>query len=350
MLIGLHPDKTGKESYSDKFIEFFTQHNIEVKILDLLSTSAIAQAQDCDGVMWRWLHKPSDKQSARQILNTIESYLKIPVFPNSTTAWHYDDKLSQKYIFDALQVPAIPTWIFWNKNEALNWLQNAEYPIIFKLSGGAGSANVIKIDNKEQGEKTVNKMFQCGFFPYTENEFKHNSLNAWLRNPKVFKSRLKEALLYFFKKEYPPLHKTWWKPEFGYAYFQKFLPNNKFDTRVTVIGKRAFAYRRFNRPDDFRASGSGNFDVDPKQIDVRCIELAFRVSRMGKFQSMAYDFIYDQNKKPVIGEMSYTFVDWMVEKCPGHWDQNLNWVEGNMWPEYAIAEDFVSEVHNRITT
>src|SRR6185503_17089802 len=51
------------------------------------------------------------------------------------------------------------------------------------------------------------------------------------------------------------------EPNTGYILLQEFLSNNKFDTRVTVIGNRAFAYRRFNRPNDFRASGSGNFDV-----------------------------------------------------------------------------------------
>lgn len=33
------------------------------------------------------------------------------------------------------------------------------------------------------------------------------------------------------------------------------------DTRVTVIGHCAFGYRRYNRPGDFRASGSGRLTV-----------------------------------------------------------------------------------------
>ena len=42
-----------------------------------------------------------------------------------------------------------------------------------------------------------------------------------------------------------------------YVYFQKFLPNNKYDIRIVVIGDRAFGFIRYNRENDFRASGSG---------------------------------------------------------------------------------------------
>ena len=51
-----------------------------------------------------------------------------------------------------------------------------------------------------------------------------------------------------------------------YLLVQEFLPGNGFDTRITVIGNRAFGFRRFNRPDDFRASGSGRIDWNPAAI------------------------------------------------------------------------------------
>lgn len=47
-----------------------------------------------------------------------------------------------------------------------------------------------------------------------------------------------------------------------YVYFQDFIPGNDFDTRVTIIGDRAFGFTRNVRPGDFRASGSGNVGYD----------------------------------------------------------------------------------------
>ena len=45
--------------------------------------------------------------------------------------------------------------------------------------------------------------------------------------------------------------------------------------------------------------------------------------------------------KPVVGEVSYTYASWAVHACPGHWDADLNWHEGQMWPEEAQVAEFL---------
>ena len=64
---------------------------------------------------------------------------------------------------------------------------------------------------------------------------------------------------------------------------------------------------------------------------------------------MAYDFLV-KNGEPVICEISYAFVDWMIYECIGHWDSNLNWISGNMWPEKAQVEDFFNRVYRKKET
>jgi len=152
--------------------------------------------------------------------------------------------------------------------------------------------------------------------------------------------RIREGLCYVWSGVYPRLHPQWWKPEFGYVYFQEFLPDNTYDTRITIIGERAFGFHRLNRPNDFRASGSGRLVITPQEIDKKCIQIAFDITKQGKFQSMAYDFLYCQ-ERPVICEISYAYADWAVHNCPGHWKRDLSWVEGQMWPEQAQVEDFL---------
>jgi len=345
MLIGIHPDRIGQESYSDKWSEYLRARNVEVRMVNLLAPDALEQVRDCDGVMWRWVHTEQFKQSAQRILYAIEHYLQIPVFPDTPTAWHYDEKVAQYYLLDALQAPTPQAWVFWNAEEALHWLETAPYPLVFKLSVGAGASNVVKVLQAGQAAGLVQRAFHRGIFPMTMNEYRESAgfprsraaMLALLR-------RMKDAMRYILYNDYPRLHETWWKPEHGYAYFQEYLPDNAFDTRVTVIGERAFAFRRFNRPDDFRASGSGLLDYDQQAIDPRCIEIAFAVSRRGRFQSMAYDFLYRQGE-PVICEISYTFLDRAVYACPGHWDRDMRWVAGQLWPEEAQVEDFLTTVH-----
>ena len=341
MIIGIHPDRTGQESYSEKWKEFLRARNVEVKDLDLLAEDAMDQAVQCDGVMWRWVHTPQFKQTAQRILYVIEHHLNIPVFPNSRTTWHYDEKVCQYYLLKTLHAPIPRTWVFWNEAEAIEWACSAPYPLVFKLSTGAGSANVLKIHKEMDANHLIHRAFRHGIFSMTANEYRlPGGLPRTVSEVKSMLRRLVNAVAYVWRGTYPPLNNVWWKPEFGYAYFQEFLPGNDYDTRVTIIGNRAFGYRRMNRPEDFRASGSGNVSFEPGEVDLRCVEVAFAISKRGQFQSMAYDFLYKEGK-PVIGEISYTFVDWLVHACPGHWDHHLNWRKGQMWPEEAQVEDFV---------
>jgi len=343
MIIGIHPDKIGEESYSVKWAECLRARGVEAREVDLLSGDALEQAKACDGIMWRWLHYPDPKQSAPRILHVIEHSLGLPVFPNVRTAWHYDEKVSQHYLLRALGAPVPPAWVFWDQQQALAWARTAPYPVVFKLSAGAGSSNVLKVDGPARAEALIRRMFTRGIFPMTMNEF---SPPAGLPRTRAqfgaFRTRARQAAAYLRHAEYPPLP-GYWKPEFGYAYFQAFLPDNAFDTRITVIGDRAFAFRRINRPGDFRASGSGLLNYDQSAIDPRAVEIAFAVSANGGFQSMAYDFLYGEGE-PRICEISYTFLDRAVHACPGHWDRDGAWHEGQLWPEEAQVEDFIAEV------
>jgi len=348
MIIGIHPDGTIHGSYSEKWSGFLSQRGVEVQILNLLAPDALEQVRNCDGVMWRWIHTPHFKQSAQRIMFTLEHYLGIPVFPNWQTVWHYDEKIAQRYLLDLLRAPTPRTWLFWDRDQALAWARVAPYPVVFKLSCGASSSNVLKVESKAEAIALINQSFDRGIFPSTMNEFRIPSgLPHTVKQARMLVRRVGDGLRYIWRGEYPRLPLFWWKPEYGYAYFQEFLPDNNYDTRITIIGNRAFGFRRLNRPNDFRASGSGNLVVDPEAIDRRCIEIAFQISRRGKFQSMAYDFLFKEGQ-PVISEISYTFVDWTVHSCPGHWDSHLNWVEGQMWPEEVLVEDFLNEIlHNK---
>ncbi len=136
----------------------------------------------------------------------------------------------------------------------------------------------------------------------------------------------------------------------GYIYLQEYLQENEYDTRITIIGRRAFGFRRFNRPNDFRASGSGLRDLDPATIDQRFIRLAYRIAQALNMKSCAIDGLY-RGEECVACEITYAFVGKVPYECPGHWELEgepetgaLKWVDGQMWPEEAQAEDFIQRL------
>lgn len=79
---------------------------------------------------------------------------------------------------------------------------------------------------------------------------------------------------------------------------QEYIPS-KFDYRVTVIGDYVFGFKRHNRPNDFRASGSGLIE---KISTLPHWELLYNLCKTHKFETMAFDIIDDY-----IIEMSYTY-------------------------------------------
>ncbi|NLG96473.1 MAG: hypothetical protein GX491_03835 [Chloroflexi bacterium] len=343
--IGIHPDRTGQESYSDKWAEEITRLGHQPCLINLLSEKSFSSIDQFDGFMWRWIHNPQDKQSAKRILYAIEKYHHIPVFPNHNTAWHYDEKISQYYLLKSLNAPIPNTWIFWSCQEAMDWIHSdARFPVVFKLSSGAASANVIYINNAAEAEILIRKMFGPGMFPYSVNEFRNRL--APQKSIESYIKHMKAGILYGLKGIYPPLPEYWWKPEHGYAYFQEFLPGNDFDTRVTIIGNRGFAFRRRNRQGDFRASGSGLIDYAVEEIDKRCLQIAFDISKRAGFQSMAYDFL-EKDGQQVVVEISYTFADSAVANCPGYWTPEMEWVPVSMYPERAQVEDFIQYILDR---
>jgi glutathione synthase/RimK-type ligase-like ATP-grasp enzyme len=277
---------------------------------------------------------------AANIARAVE-LMGIKVFPCDTSYWHFDDKVAQKYLFESLDIPMCPTWVFYEKEAALKWVASASYPKIFKLRRGAGSYNVQMVKSEAHAKSLVKKMFNGGVKPvsnimadYKTKLYKHKKQRDWMDVLKRLPGTLDNIRK--MRTEIPR--------EKGYIYFQEFFPGNDHDTRVTVIGDRAFAFRRFTRPNDFRASGSGRIDWDPQSIDLRCIELAFGASRRIKSQCLAFDFVYDTSGNPAILEVCYTFIPQAVFDCSGHWDPKLNFHEGHLWPQDAIISDMLLSI------
>jgi glutathione synthase/RimK-type ligase-like ATP-grasp enzyme len=268
----------------------------------------------------------------------------VASFPSTATCWHFDDKLGQKYLLEAVGAPFVPAYVFYDVHEALAWIDQAEFPKVFKLRTGAGSSNVRLVPAVEQARTLAKQAFGRGFRPVASY---HRDAE------KRFRTARRRRDLFGVVRRLPTTLATIRRlnrelgRERGYVYFQDFIPDNRFDTRVTVIGKRAFAFTRNVRPRDFRASGSGDIVYDAQRIHPECVRIAFDVARKIGSQSMAFDFVMAANQQPMIVEASYCYDPVAVYRCPGHWDDRLHWHDGHVWPQDAILMDLLAECSGR---
>ncbi|MGH7645625.1 MAG: ATP-grasp domain-containing protein [Gemmatimonadales bacterium] len=335
MIVAIHRDTSYEDRYGDAWAGCLRARGAEVRLVDLTARDALAQVAGSDGVMWRWGHLPEDKLVAPRVLHAIELVHDIPVFPDHATGWHYDDKLAQFSLLAGAGFPMPPTWIFSDLSSAKRWAVEANYPKIFKLSAGASGLNVVLVHSEHEAIGLIDRMFGYGIYGGTIAPPPPGRRGGVLRK-----------LLDRPPAPPPEAAPSGWTHERGYAYFQEWVPDNPFDTRVIIIGERAWAYRRYPHPGDFRASRAGGpRDYDPEKIDRRAVRLGFEMSRRFGFQCMAYDMMLVRGE-PVVLELSYTF-GFLSHDCPGYWTPALEWIPGQMWPYEAQIEDFMRTIAAR---
>jgi glutathione synthase/RimK-type ligase-like ATP-grasp enzyme len=339
MKVAIHP-KPG--TFSDRWIKYCIEKNIDYKIVNCYSSDIIKELSDCDGLMWHWdLNDYKAELFARQLMASLQKK-GIRVFPDVDTGWHYDDKVGQKYLLEAIDAPLVTSHVFYSKSEALKWIDDSTFPKVFKLRGGAGSVNVKLVRTRSKARKLVRKSFGRGFPHYS-------SLSHFKQDIYVFKRdrdypAVKEILNGFARLFIPKEIEKFSKREKGYIYFQDFIPDNLYDTRLVVVGNRCFGIRRYCRKGDFRASGSGLLEYKQELFDNECIQIAFDVTKKIGAQSLAFDFVIDSSGYKIV-EICYCFtMGKAYDDCPGYWDDSLQWHDTEVNPQIFMIEDFLSSI------
>jgi glutathione synthase/RimK-type ligase-like ATP-grasp enzyme len=325
-MLAIHNSGSG---FHPRWITHCEHEGIPYRLVNCYASDIIQQLDGCTALMWHYGQShPKDILISRQILFALQ-HAGIKVFPDFRTAWHFDDKVAQKYLFEALDIPGVPAHVFVDQEEALAWVERAEFPKVFKLRRGAGSAGVRLVSSPAQARRIVRRAFGRGFPIY----------DPWDNlKERIYKLRLgqlppKEILKGLIRFAYPPRYSRILGRERGYVYFQDYVPGNDSDIRIIVIGRRAFAIRRLVRPGDFRASGSGRITYQRNDFDERCVHLAFDTAEKLGGECVALDFVFDEAKQPWILEVSFGFTPEGYDRCTGYWDRSVNWTAGPFNPQ-----------------
>lgn len=338
MKLAIHDNK---DSFAPYWIAYCESRSIPFKLVNCYANDIIDQVRDCSALMWHH-HQSSSKDIlfAKQLLFSLEQ-AGIKVFPDFNTGWHFDDKVGQKYLLEALNAPLVPTYVFYSEKEALDWSEKTTFPKVFKLRGGAGSSNVRLVKTKAQARKIVKTAFGKGFKQYDA----FSNLKERYRKYKLGKTSFQELIKGVIRLGYEPRFSKVMGRERGYVYFQEFIPGNDSDIRIIVIEGKAFGLKRMVRENDFRASGSGDFKFAKEEFDERCVQTSFETARKMKSGCVAFDYIFDSNNNPLIVEVSYGFVKEGYDACEGYWDEQLNWHGTKFDPTVWMIEGIFKQLN-----
>ena len=338
MKIAIHDSKK-EHLFSERWIKYCKENNIEYIIVNVYDNNIVEQVKNCDIFMWHHSNYDyRDAMFAKQLIYSLQT-IGIKVFPNFSTTWHFDDKVGQKYLLEAVGAPLVPSFVFYTKKEAKDWIKDVTFPKVFKLRGGSGSSNVKLVRNKQQANRLTDRAFGRGFSQFDRLNHLSFRFKNFMSGAESFVAVLKGIARLFIGSNYANNYPR----EKGYIYFQEFMPENSFDIRVIVIGDKAFALKRLVRDNDFRASGGGKIVYDMDEIDERCVKIALDVNRRLYCQSIAYDFIFNEKNEPLIVEISYGFDVHSYDSCEGYWDSSLEWHEGQFNPQSWMIDELLKE-------
>lgn len=319
--------------FSDRWIERLAQMGHDVQLVNVRDADFFERVSACDAFLWWFPPLPFPRELGKRLLTALEQMPNLLVAPDWRSCWHFDDKIAQSYLLQAAGIPMPHTRVLWRYDEAIEYCRTAQYPLVIKLSAGYRSENVGLLRNRGEAERMARRLFGTGVLSLAPRRFELLRIATRpLRN--FLRLRRGRAPL-----SAPVLHQN-------SMLVQEFVAGNEFDTRVTIIGDRAFAFRRGNRPNDFRASGGGRNDTDPANIEADAIRLAFHVAQTLRMPSMSTD-VLRRDGKPLITEVSYYYEPPLIRACPGHWrlrENELEWVEGSMRAEDAILDDFLARL------
>jgi len=331
VMLAIHDSRCG---FSPYWIDYCRRKSIPYKVVDCYANDVVKQVRGCDALLWHHSHSdPRDIVIARQIFFALE-HAGTRVFPDYRTAWHFDDKVGQKYLFEALGIPSPPTYVFLDRSVALEWAANTDFPKVFKLRHGASSSCVQLVRNEGEARRLIKQAFGRGLPVY----FPWDNLKDRLYKWKLGKSDVVELVKGLGRFLYPPRFSKILGRQIGYVLFQDFASGNDSDIRIIVIGDRAFGVRRWVRPGDFRASGSRRFTYDPEQMDVECVALAFQSADKLGGSCIAFDFVQLADGGFAVIEISYGFIWTGSKTSPGYWDRGLNWRAGEFRPEEWMVD------------
>lgn len=334
MRIAIHDQPGGP---SDVWIAWCEEQRVPYRRVDCFSDQIIEQLLDCDGLIWWWGGNAT--RFAVQLTRALEVSGKL-VFPGSASCWHFDDKIGQKYLFEAAGLPLARTHVFYDREKALSWSAKTDYPKVFKLRSGAWSENVWLVKSPRQAARFIERAFGRGFTATR----RWGRLMAKLRRLRYARTpgALRLIRKGVMRRIMPAAQEKIYLEDRGYAYFQEIVPGTSHSFLVLVSEARAYAVRSTVRTGDFRASGSGLIEFGhPRIVPKECIGCAFEAAKALGASFLALEMLVGDEGIFIIETDPFFY---MKDAFPGFWDSRLQWHEGSTIPAHAIIHEFLRDL------
>jgi glutathione synthase/RimK-type ligase-like ATP-grasp enzyme len=262
------------------YIKSCQELRIDYEVIDIIGDNWIDEvlASNCDAYLCRPPSKFQERKSMYdERLYVITKILKKKIYPSYDELFIYENKKMMYYFMKIKDYPHTETHVFYRKEEFLEYIKNAAFPIVFKTSVGSTSKGIEIIKTKKRAKSIANSIFgrinsklAKGFTPQTTGKII------------PVQARGCHQKHYILVQAYQKIKWEWRIIKIGNSYFghKKLLVNNF-------------------------ASGSGQTGWDKPPIEL--LKLVKKISEDNEFHSLAIDFLETKNDKFYINEIQSIF-------------------------------------------
>lgn len=276
----------------------------------------------------------------------INQQLGIPVYPRLHELELYESKRRMAYWLEHQALPHPRTWIFGNREEALDFIQTASFPLVFKTDFGNAGSGVRVLKDKRAALAILARSFGNGYRVPTFRE----------GNPDLI-ARAKALARPLFRK-LRGMRDLPRDVELDVMLFQEAVPI-RHEWRLVKSGDSYFGSEKLLGLRGLH-SGSGHsaWTIPP----IRAFDLAREICRKGDFATMAIDMFETERGSLLVNELQAVFgvvaknqmykqEDGRLKGCRLVWDEEAQtWreEEGEFGQDYCYrlrVEDFMRQIH-----
>lgn len=253
--------------YHSYYIAACIDLQISYKVVDILKDNWIEEINnsDCAGFMiWPHINSQVLKEILDERTYLMSRYLSKSVYPDPESIALLDNKRRVRDWLLVNNFSPPKTWCFSEKSEAIQFINNTTYPIVFKTIKGSVSRGVEIIRNKKRALQLVNVCFGAGMHPYRMD--RRN--NQW-----------------------------------DFILFQEYLENCE-EKRLIRIGESYFSIEKIRGTSNYH-SGSGLMKWS--EMNEYYLNKTKELTDLGNFSCMNVDFLIDKDGKDYINELHPLF-------------------------------------------
>ncbi|MBN1183219.1 MAG: hypothetical protein JXB49_13075 [Bacteroidales bacterium] len=198
-------------------------------------------------------------------IRLIADVLKKPVFPDYFAIWLYENKIRTHDWLNVNGFPTVPTYIYYQRQEAFNHLLTHSLPLVIKTNIGASGKGVYIVNTVAKFKKLINQCFKSGLRSEWTGPFAESR---------------------------------------GYAFIQDFIPELE-EWRMVRIGNAYFGHQKLRNENSGKHSGSLTKGWECPTDDM--LKLLHDITEKGGFRSMNVDLFRTKNGSLYVNELHTVF-------------------------------------------